>query len=497
MRRTTPVAITTACRTASLVCSKTFHKDYVVRGRAETDANLICRGFHLQPQCRQIHACTYKYERFHAKYNKCSQHTLGRMFSSSNIHCYSTKPADVNPLLKHLQRRIKMAGPITVADYMKEVLTNSVSGYYMNRDVFGAAGDFITSPEISQMFGEVFGVWVVNEWLNHYDNQQIQIVELGPGRGTLADDMLRVFSQFPAIKDKISVHLVEVSPALSRMQAAKVTGRDISDIDDKFVDTAELRAEPYQQLPSKYGPLVSWYRSLADVPHGLSCYVAHEFLDALPIHKFHKTEHGWREVLVDVDAANDSLRFVLAPGPTPASVAYLKSVQSSEKTNVEICPSAGLIVQEICQRIGQHGGLSLLADYGHTGEKGGTFRAFKNHALHDPLVDPGTADLTADVDFSYLKNMVSDNDGVSVFGPITQARFLSNMGIGLRLQTLLQNASQDHWSDLVSGYKMLTSPEQMGERFKFMSILPKLRDAYVPAGFVDLDFNVVSDRQSK
>ncbi|BFZ07685.1 hypothetical protein BsWGS_10723 [Bradybaena similaris] len=389
-----------------------------------------------------------------------------------------------------------MGGPITVADYMKEVLTNSVSGYYMHRDVFGAAGDFITSPEISQMFGEMLGVWVVNEWMNHYSNQQMQIVELGPGRGTLADDMLRVFSQFPDIKDKISVNLVEVSPALSRIQAVKVTGRDISEIDGKFTDNSEVTAEPYQQLPSKYGPMVSWYRTLADVPQGLSCYIAHEFLDALPIHKFHKTEHGWREVLVDVDTGSDSLRFVLAPAQTPASVAYLKNVLNSEKTNAEVCPSAGLIVQEICQRIKQHGGFSLLADYGHTGEKGGTFRAFKNHNLHDPLVDPGTADLTADVDFSYLKSMVSADD-VSIFGPITQARFLNNMGIGLRLQALLQSASQDQWSDLVSGYKMLTSAEQMGERFKFMCILPKLRDAYVPAGFVDLDLNVVSDSQSK
>ncbi|KAH9492139.1 NADH dehydrogenase [ubiquinone] complex I, assembly factor 7 [Bulinus truncatus] len=385
-------------------------------------------------------------------------------------------------LLKHLKKRVQMYGPLTVADYMKEVLTNPQSGYYMNRDVFGTAGDFITSPEISQMFGEMIGVWIINEWMNHY-NDKIQIVELGPGRGTLADDMLRVFAQFPNISDKVSLHLVEVSPTLSVMQGAKLSGKSTSEVADMKNDSNS--GGSYLQLTSKYGPEVFWYRELADVPETLSCFIAHEFLDALPIHKFHKTEKGWREVMIDVDPTSDSLRFVLAPSMTPASIAYLQDDPSHDKNNLEVCPTAGLIVQDICGRIKRNKGFALLADYGHTGEKGGTFRAFRKHQLHDPLEDPGTADLTADVDFSYLKTFT--NDDVSVFGPITQERYLNNMGIGYRLQALLQKCPQEHWSSLISGYKMLTSPEQMGERFKFMAIMAKENSNYTPAGFVALN----------
>ncbi|GFO34673.1 NADP dehydrogenase [ubiquinone] complex i, assembly factor 7-like [Plakobranchus ocellatus] len=358
----------------------------------------------------------------------------------------------------------------------------------MHRDVFGSAGDFITSPEISQMFGEMLGVWVVNEWLNCYSGKAIQIVELGPGRGTLADDMLRVFSQFPEIASNISLHLVEVSPALSKLQVIKLVGEgDESNSEQKTLNSNSSENEcegPYRQEISKYGPQISWYRNLSDVPEGLSCYIAHEFLDALPIHKFHKTDKGWREVMIDVDPEKDGLRFVLAPSDTPASKAYLQVTSSEERKNLEVCPGAGIVVQEITKRIAKDGGFSLLADYGHSGEKGGTFRAFKNHKLHDPLEDPGTADLTSDVDFSYLKRFTSE--AVSVFGPITQEKFLTNMGIGYRLQALLQSSKQEQWADLISGYKMLTAPEQMGERFKFFSITRKHDNDYVPAGFSDL-----------
>lgn len=343
-----------------------------------------------------------------------------------------------NKLLSHLKKRITMVGPLTVADYMKEVLTNPLSGYYMHRDVFGSAGDFITSPEISQMFGEMLGVWVVNEWLNCYNGHEIQLVELGPGRGTLADDMLRVFSQFPEIASKISLHLVEVSPALSNIQAIKLVGEPDSEEDSSRKESGEPSLKetkdggPYRQERTKYGAPVSWYSHLSEVPQGLSCFIGHEFLDALPIHKFHKTESGWREVMIDIDPQKEGLRFVLAPTDTPASKAYLHVSSTEERSNLEVCPSAAIIVQEVTKRILQHGGFSLFADYGHSGEKGGTFRAFKKHKLHDPLEDPGTADLTADVDFSYLRKFTSKE--VGVYGPITQEKFLTNMGIGYRLQ---------------------------------------------------------------
>jgi len=425
-----------------------------------------------------------------SKGQRIAHHSYGLHRSSAFGACTSpfrqltTQCDGENLLMKHLQMRIKAGGPLTVAVYMKEVLTNPNSGYYMHKDVFGSAGDYTTSPEISQMFGEMLGIWVVNEWMNNCNNQPLQIVELGPGRGTLADDMLRVFSQFPDIKGKISLHLVEVSPTLSRLQAAKLTDQDISDIpEEELLDT-----KAYRHLTTKYGIDVSWYSSITDVPEDLSCYVAHEFLDALPVHKFQKAESGWREVLVDSDPdKEDALRLVLAPGESAASVSLLKVQPDETRDHIEISPGAGLTMQEICRRIRKSGGMALLADYGHTGEKGDTLRGFKNHKLHDPLLDPGHADLTADVDFSFLSSLVSSD--INVFGPITQEAFLMNMGIGVRLQRLLQTTNQEHWSSLISGFKMLTAKDQMGERFKFLALLGNTEENYKPAGFVELNID--------
>ncbi|KAL8564289.1 hypothetical protein ACOMHN_050900 [Nucella lapillus] len=424
----------------------------------------------------------------------CRQH--GRLWSSAATNELN----DNNKVSQYLQARIKANGPITVAEYMKTVLTSAESGYYMHRDVFGSKGDFITSPEISQMFGEMLGVWCVNEWNNLCAGQPVQLVELGPGRGTLAEDLLRVFSQFADMKDMVTLHLVEISPALSQMQAQRLSGSteptDLSSVKEGQGHGKDGQGHgeegqglgPYRREMSKYGVEVFWYRSLEDVPKGLSVYMAHEFLDALPIHKFQKTEKGWCEVLIDLKKDSSSeqspFRFVLSPGKTPAS-SLLQVVEGEGRDHMEVCPLAGQTVQEVAQRIRHHGGFGLFVDYGHSGEKGDTFRAFKQHELHDPLVGPGSADLTADVDFAYLKRYAQ---GVSMFGPITQQDFLVNMGIGVRLQMLLQKAKQEQWKSLLTGYDMLTHPAKMGERFKFLSLMNPPNSEYVPAGFHRPDF---------
>nr|KAG5710697.1 hypothetical protein BaRGS_035099 [Batillaria attramentaria] len=324
----------------------------------------------------------------------------------------------------------------------------------MHRDVFGSKGDFITSPEISQMFGEVF-------------------------------------TQFPDISKQVSLHLVEISPALSQLQSERLTDKSRpADLTDTGEPAQVQGLGPYRQETSKYGHEISWYRALEDVPKGLSFYLAHEFLDALPIHKFQKTERGWSEVMVDITDDSSpggvpSLRFVLSPGRTSASTSFLKVGAGDGRDHIEVCPLAGKTVQEVSKRIQEHGGFALFADYGHSGEKGDTFRAFRQHELHDPLVDPGSADITADVDFSYLKQCA---EGVSTFGPITQQNFLLNMGIGVRLQMLLQKAKQEHWKSLLTGYDMLTNPNKMGERFKFFAMMNPPFPDYVPAGFVTPDF---------
>uniref|UniRef100_A0A8C5SDC4 Protein arginine methyltransferase NDUFAF7 n=1 Tax=Laticauda laticaudata TaxID=8630 RepID=A0A8C5SDC4_LATLA len=344
-------------------------------------------------------------------------------FSSEN------KAADkslMTPMLKHLIMKIKSTGPITVAEYMREVLTNPLKGYYMHQDMFGEQGDFVTSPEISQIFGELIGIWFVSEWMATGKSPKFQLVELGPGRGSLIDDILRVFTQMSSIlaNCEISIHLVEVSPKLSEMQASVLT--------KEKVELPESSCA-YMHGISKTGIPIFWYRNLNEVPEGNSFYLAHEFLDALPIHKFQHQE---------------------------------------SRDHVEVCPDAGVIIQKLASHVENNGGAALIIDYGHDGTKTDTFRGFRGHKLHDVFLSPGSADLTADVDFSYLQRMVQKR--VATLGPLKQKEFLKNMGIDVRLQVLLQNADDAVTrSHLLQGYQMLM--DKMGECFYFFALLPHYR----------------------
>ncbi|XP_014326552.1 protein arginine methyltransferase NDUFAF7, mitochondrial [Xiphophorus maculatus] len=379
-------------------------------------------------------------------------------------------------MLKHLSAKIRSTGPITVSEYMREVLTNPVAGYYVRKMMLGAEGDFITSPEISQVFGELLGVWMVSEWMAAGRPGRLQLVELGPGKGSLMADVLRVFGQLRSVVGgaSVSVHLVEVSPVLSRVQAETLTG----------TGGQEASGEPdpagpeYRRGETAAGVPVSWYRRLEDVPAGFSIFVAHEFFDVLPVHKFQRTEKGWREVLVDLDPANPGrLRLVLSPGPTLASSSLVQAGEG--RSHVEVCPEGGAIVQLLARRIQQQGGAALIADYGHDGTKTDTFRGFKGHQLHDVLSDPGGADLTADVDFSFLRRMAGG--GVACLGPVTQRAFLKNMGGDARMQVLLRNCSDpSSRKQLIQSYDLLTSPAHMGERFLFLCLLAPGRLAAPP-----------------
>uniref|UniRef100_A0A8C8R5Q0 Protein arginine methyltransferase NDUFAF7 n=1 Tax=Pelusios castaneus TaxID=367368 RepID=A0A8C8R5Q0_9SAUR len=377
----------------------------------------------------------------------------------------------VTRMLKHLLFKIQSTGPISVAEYMREVLTNPAEGYYMHHDMLGERGDFITSPEISQIFGELIGIWYISEWMATGKPKTFRLVELGPGRGTLTDDILRVFNQLGSLFNKcdISVHLVEVSPKLSEIQALTLTG-------GKIQAELDVSTPVYMKGISKVGIPIFWYRDLQDVPQGNGFYLAHEFFDALPIHKFQRTEKGWREVLIDIEPeVPDQLRFVLAPSATPATEYFIQAKEARD--HVEVCPDAGILIQRLACRIQEDGGAALIADYGHDGTKTDTFRGFRNHKLHDVLIAPGTADLTADVDFSFLRTMTQGR--VATLGPIKQQEFLKNMGIDVRLQVLLQNASdQALQKQLIQGYDMLMNPQKMGDRFNFFALLPHQRLAH-------------------
>uniref|UniRef100_A0A3Q3X4M2 Protein arginine methyltransferase NDUFAF7 n=1 Tax=Mola mola TaxID=94237 RepID=A0A3Q3X4M2_MOLML len=349
-------------------------------------------------------------------------------------------------MLRHLTSKIKATGPITVAEYMREVLTNPVTGYYVRNNMLGPDGDFITSPEISQIFGELIGVWIISEWMGAGRPRQLQLVELGPGKGSLAADVLRVFGQLRSVlaDASVSLHLVEVSPVLSRIQAQNLTG-------DRSLE-ADAEDQPvYRRGETAAGLPVSWYRCLDDVPS------VNQVLFTLLF------------VMVDIDPEKlDQLRFVLAPAPTPASSALVQV--DERRSHVEVCTEGGVIVQQLARRVVEDGSAALIADYGHDGTKMDTFRGFKGHQLHDVLSSPGSADLTADVDFSYLRRMAGG--GVACLGPVSQRTFLKNMGIDSRLQVLLRNCGDASTrKQLISSYDLLTNAAKMGERFHFFSLL--------------------------
>lgn len=297
-------------------------------------------------------------------------------------------------------------------------------------------------------------MWVFADWIVQGRHMPCNIIELGPGKGTLIKNMLNVFSELNQFETGgLHVHLVEASPQMTALQYNLLTGNSLS-------------CSSAKQVSLENGIKVTWYTHLSQVPKGLSYYIAHEFLDALPVHQFKLTNTGWREVMIDID--NSYLKFVLSRSPTPASVAYTKLLPENI-TECEVCPEALVLVEEMAQRLIHYGGTALLADYGHKDIKYFTLRGFKDHKECHILSQPGKMDITADVNFKMIEDVVH-SQGCSSHGPITQNEFLHKMGIRQRIEVLLKSASPEQAKGLVASYELLTSPEQMGERFKFLAI---------------------------
>jgi len=230
---------------------------------------------------------------------------------------------------------------------------------------------------------------------------------------------------------------------------------------------------------------VFWYRDVESLPKGFHLYIAHEFFDALPVHKLQKVNQDWREVLIDLDAPSErqkieKLRYVVSRHETPSVKVirnYCKALLDDPRTHLEISLDAAKVYEELVGRLEHSGGLALIIDYGHEGTKEDTFRAFHRHALHDPLLNPGSADLTADVDFSQIIKLCKDK--ALICGPISQKEMLELCGIDLRLEILRENCKTDqHRNDLQSGYQMLMN--DMGERFKCLALFPKILEDFRP-----------------
>lgn len=344
----------------------------------------------------------------------------------------------MQPVAERLRRRIALEGGITIAAYMETVLAGT-GGYYRDRDPLGEGGDFITAPEVSQMFGELLGLWCIDTWRRLGAPDPVHLVELGPGRGTLMADALRAARVAPDFLAAKQLHLVEINAELRRQQQ------------DRLADHAPL-----------------WHESIADLPDGPLLVIANEFLDALPVHQFVMTDQGWRERMVLL--REDALAFGLAtPG---AALALLRAPHKQARPGeiAETSPAAIALVDGLARRLMAHSGAALFIDYGPAESGlGDSFQALRHHRFHDPLRDPGEADLTAHVDFAALADVVRQA-GAGVFGPVTQGDFLRSLGLELRSEMLAEKADPATAEILRRQCRRLIAPGEMGRLFKVLAV---------------------------
>ncbi|KAK9464723.1 S-adenosyl-L-methionine-dependent methyltransferase [Lipomyces arxii] len=428
-------------------------------------------------------------------------------FNSSVSANAPIKPAAENKSLGEvLASAIRATGPISLAAYMRQCLTNPEAGYYINKDPFGAGGDFITSPEISQMFGELIGIWFITQWLALDKPEKVMLVELGPGRGTLMADMLRTFQSFePFMHSVAGVCMVEASPTLRDMQHKLLCSEDIE------------KTETGYKSVTRAGIPIQWFENLKDVPRAFQLtpfFVAHEFFDALPVHQFEHTQDGWRELLVDysipkvnttislpsqTSSLNETPKFHLTV-PTHATPGSQIMPNSSPrysklpvKSKIEISPVSWEFALDIANRIcerDQQGkqigvGAALIIDYGPADTiPVDSLRAIKKHHIVSPFDEPGSADLSVDVDFTALKHVAEKDARIDVHGPVEQGDWLHALGIGARA-TVLANSQKDDIAKnrVAQAYHRLVerSGGAMGKIYKVMAFTPP--QSPTPVGF--------------
>lgn len=358
----------------------------------------------------------------------------------------------MTPLENHIADLIRQGGSIPLDAFMDIALGHPEHGYYRTRDPLGRQGDFTTAPEISQMFGELVGLWCIDMWQKLGSPSSFNLIEFGPGRGTLMADALRAAKLVPAFEVAAKVTFVETSPI--------------------------LRTEQQERVPN-----ARWIEHSKDLPSGPSIFIANEFFDALSIRQFQKTNLGWQERCVTRSTSSTvggpDFEFCLSDETTDPNLLPPDVHQAPEGSIAEICPHGQQIASNLSQHLATAPGAALIIDYGHSvSAPGDTFQALKGHAYVAPLSDPGEADLTAHVDFSALARAA--NNALS-YGPIDQGTFLRTLGIDARANVLSAKANERQQQDIRSALKRLTDPAAMGSLFKVMALTSK--DIQAPAGF--------------
>jgi SAM-dependent MidA family methyltransferase len=363
---------------------------------------------------------------------------------------------ETSPLLAEINKLIKSSGPIPVWRYMQLCLMHPRYGYYLSRDPLGREGDFITAPEVSQMFGELLGLWTASVWKAIGSPPLLRLIEMGPGRGTMMADALRALRVLPPLYQALSIHLVEVNPVLREKQKATLSG----------------------------SRNITWHDTIDDVPDGPSVIFANEYFDVLPIHQAVKSENGWHERTVELDDSG-KLVFGAASDPMPRFEVLLPSWVRAAPVGAVFEWRPDAEIMKIASRVRDQEGAALIIDYGHLrSDAGDTFQAISRHSFTDPLKDPGEADVTAHVDFQALARAAEDL-GAAVHGPVPQGDFLKRLGIETRAISLMAKASHEVSEDIASALKRLIGggSSGMGQLFKVLAISePNLTTL---AGFYD------------
>lgn len=354
----------------------------------------------------------------------------------------------MSPLEKIIKQRIHHLGPMQLAEFMTLCLLHPEHGYYTSKRPIGAAGDFTTAPEISQMFGEMIGLWLAQCWLDQGKPAPFNLVELGPGRGTLMADILRVGKTVPGFIAAANIHLIEASPTLRQTQKEALADHKIHWLDD-----------------------------IGKLPQNPLFLVANEFFDALPIRQFLRDGENWRERLVGLDGEN--LSFGLG-APIPVSALGGRTDGLDQQDFVEVNSTAIAIIKDISQHIARDGGVALAIDYGDWGNHGDTLQSVAAHQKTTPLERPGEQDITAHVDFQALAGQAAD---ICVSPMIPQGVFLERLGITARAQQLAQNLSDEALQQHIAAHRRLTHPDEMGNLFKAIAFFAK--NAPPPPGFVE------------
>lgn len=356
---------------------------------------------------------------------------------------------NLNRILREL---IGRDGPVTVAEYMELALSHPEHGYYSTREPFGPSGDFTTAPEVSQMFGELIGLWLGVAWRNMGRPDSVHLIELGPGRGTLMRDILRAAKNVSGFREAISVTLVEMSGRLIEAQRETLRGAEIP---------------------------IRWRPAPDPLPVGPCLVVANEFIDALPVSQFVRADNEWRERLVGLE--DGRLTFAVSDHGTDRADAVARDLSATPGDIVERRARAETLVRDIGSHLSAHGGAALLIDYGHRlSGIGDTLQAVRSHEYHPPLDAPGTADLTAHVDFEALARAGREG-GAQIHGPVSQRSFLTGLGVRHRHQSLAETAGDAQKRLLDSALHRLIGVNEMGSLFKVLALAaPGLQ---IEAGF--------------